>query len=167
MLHTLEMEIGENGIEELLNLCVHQIADTALMSVMDILVGQEIARFDVEPHLLVGITEGHTIGGKAVDLLYGEHRIVHRIVEDMLVYLYLVDDICSHLQAVFEFVERWQEHFLDNLKVAEVTYRQIVHYQCHLLRQRLEFVALGSDEFENLRILLVRHDRRTSGALLR
>ena len=70
MLHTLEMEIGENGIEELLNLCVHQIADTALMSVMDILVGHEIASLDIQAHLLVGISERHSVGGKAVDFLY-------------------------------------------------------------------------------------------------
>ena len=54
-LHSLEMEIGEDGIEELLNLVVHEISNTALMSVMDILVGHEIASLDIQAHLLVGI----------------------------------------------------------------------------------------------------------------
>ena len=160
------MEVGEDGVEELLDLVVHEIADTALVSVMDVLVGHEVACLDVETHLLVGIAERHAVGGKAIDLLDGEHRVVHRIVEDMLVHLYLVDDIGSHLETVLELVERRQEHLLDNLKVAEVAHGQIVHYQCHLLWQGLELVALGADEFEDVGILLMRHDRRTGGALL-
>ena len=64
------MEIGEDGIEELLNLVVHEISNTALMSVMDILVGHEIASLDIQAHLLLGISEWHSVGGKAVDFLY-------------------------------------------------------------------------------------------------
>ena len=39
------------------NLLVAQITDTALMGVVDMLVGDEVAGLNVESHLLVGVAE--------------------------------------------------------------------------------------------------------------
>ena len=119
------------------------------------------------PHLLIGITERYAVGCQTVNLLDAEHWVVHRIVEDMLVHFYLVDDIGCHLQTVFQFAKGWQKDFLDDLQVAEVAHGQVIHDERHLLRQRLELVALGTDELEDIGILLVGHDRRACGTLFR
>ena len=68
-----------------------------------------------------------------------------------------------HAQAVLQLVESWQEHLLDDLKVAEIARWQIVHYEHDLLWHSLNLVALGTCELKHIRILLVRHDARTSG----
>ena len=125
---------------------------------VDVVRSLEGTGFDVESHLLVGIAEGHAIGGKAVHFLYGEHWVVHRVVEDMFVHLYLINNIGCHLQTVLQFAEGREEDFLDDLQVAEVAAGQVVHDEGHLLGQRLEFVALRTDEFEHVGVLLVGHD---------
>ena len=84
----------------------------------------------------------------------------------MLVDLHLVDDVGGHLQAVLQLVERREERLLDNLQVAEVTARQIVHDEGDGLRQSLYLVALSASELEHVRVLLMRHDARTCGAVV-
>ena len=76
----------------------------------------------------------------------------------MLVNLHLVDDVSSHLQTVFQLVESWEEYFLDNLKITEITHRQVVHDEHNLLWQALELVALGTNQLEYVWVLLVWHD---------
>ena len=85
----------------------------------------------------------------------------------MLVHLHLVDDVGSHLQTVLQLVEGREEHFLDNLEIAEIAYWQVVHDEHYLLWKALELVALGANQLEYVWILLVWHDARTGGALLR
>ena len=136
------------------------------MGVVDVLVGRELSGFDVESHLLVGIAEGHAAGGEAVDLLDREHRVVHRVVEYMLVHLYLIDDVGRHLQAVLQLVEGRQEHLFYNLQVAEVAHGQVVLDERYLVGQALQLVRLGTDQFEDVGVLLVRHDRRARRTLL-
>ena len=131
------------------------------MRVMNVLVWRKLASFDVEPHLLVRIAERHSFASQTIHLLHREHRIVDVVVKNMLVHLHLINNVCSHLQAVLQFVERWKEHLLDNLQVAEVTHRQVVHDEHDGLRQRLQFVAFRTCQFKHVRILLVRHDTRT------
>ena len=62
----------------------------------------------------------------------------------MLVHLHLVDDVGSHLQTVLQLVEGREEHFLDNLEIAEIAYWQVVHDEHYLLWKALELVALGA-----------------------
>ena len=105
------------------------------MRVVDMLVGLELTCLNIQAHLLISIAERHASSSQTIHLLNGEHRVVHRVIEDMLVNLYLINDVGSHLQTVFQLSEGWQEHFLDNLEVTEITDGQIVHDQGHLLGQ--------------------------------
>lgn len=139
------MEFGEGMLHESLYLVVAEIADAALVSVVDILVWLEFSSLDFQSHFLVSVAEWHSVGGKLVYFLYREHWVVTRIVEDMLVHFHLIDDVGCHLEAVFQLVESWQEHFLDNLEVAEVAHWQIVHDEHNLLRETLQLVALGAN----------------------
>ena len=84
----------------------------------------------------------------------------------MLVHRHLVYDVGSHLQAVFQLVERREEHLLDDLQVAEIAHGQVVHDEHDLLRQALKLVALGPDELKHVGVLLVGHYRRAGGTLL-
>ena len=128
------------------------------MSVVDILVGMECAGLNLQSHLLIGIAERHSGSGKLVDFLDREHRVVHRVVEDMLVDFHLINNVSRHLQAVAQLVEGREEHFLYLLKVTEIARRQVVHDEHNLLWQALDLVALGTDKLEDVRILLVRHN---------
>ena len=74
----------------------------------------------------------------------------------MLVHLHLVDDVGSHLQTVLQLVEGREEHFLDNLKIAEIAYWQVVHDEHYLLWKALELVALGANQHET-EVLTVEH----------
>ena len=144
-----------------------QIADAALVRVVDFLFGNELPGLDVEPDLLVGIAERHALAGQAVHLLYGEHQVVARVVEDVLVHLEPCDDVGGHLQALSQLLESGEEDFLDDLQVAEIAARQVVHNERNLLRQSLKLVALGASQLEDIRVLLVRHDAGAGCALLR
>ena len=123
----------------------------------------ELACFDVESHFLVCIAERHTISCQTVDLFDREHQVVTRIVEDVLVDRDMFEHESHHAQAVLQLVEGWQEHLLDDLKVAEIARWQIVHYEHDLLWHSLNLVALGTCELKHIRILLVRHDARARG----
>ena len=144
-----------------------QIADAALVRVVDFLFGNEFPGLNVETDLLVRIAEWHPLAGQAVHLLYGEHQVVARVVEDVLVHLEPCDDVGGHLQALSQLLESGQEDLLDDLQVAEVTARQVVHNERNLLRQSLKLVALGASQLEDIRVLLVRHDAGAGCALLR
>ena len=85
----------------------------------------------------------------------------------MPVYLHLVDDICSHVYAVVEFVESRHKDLFHYLHVAEVTHGQVVGNHHNLLWQSLQFVAFGPDELKHVRVFLVRHDGTACGAFLR
>lgn len=121
ILHTLEVEVRESLLHKCLNPVVAEIADTSFMGMMDILVWLEFTSFNLQSHCLVGISEWHSVSGKLIYFLNREHRIITRIIEDVLVNLHLVDDVSSHLQTVFQLVESWEEYFLDNLKITEIT----------------------------------------------
>ena len=144
---------------------VAEVADGTLVSVVNVFVGSEVTCFNVESHLLIRIAERHTFSRESVDLFDREHWVVYRIVEDVLLHLHLVDYISSHLQAVFEFIEGRQESFLDDLEVAEVSHREVVHDHGDGHRQSLQFVALSSGQFEDIWVLLVRHDAGAGGAV--
>ena len=131
------METIERLLHEGLYLVVAEIADAALVGMVDISVSLKRASLNIKSYLLIGIAEGHAVGGEAVHFLYGEHRVVHRIVEDMFVHLYLINNVSGHLQTVLQFAEGREENFLDDLQVAEVAYGQVVHDEGDLLGQRL------------------------------
>ena len=133
---------------------------------MDIFIGTKSASLNVKTNFLVGIAEGHAFRRKAVHLLNAEHRVVHRIVENVLANLYLINYIGCHLQAVLQFVESRQEDLLDDLQVTEIAHGQVVHDERHLLWQCLQLVAFGTNQFKDIRILLVRHDATARGAFL-
>ena len=84
----------------------------------------------------------------------------------MLIDLYLINNVGRHLQAVLQFAKGRQEDLLDDLQVAEVAHGEVVHDERHLLRQRLELVALGADEFKHIGVLLVRHNAGACRTLL-
>ena len=128
------------------------------MSVMDISVGFKGACLYFQTNGLVGITERHTRSSQFVYFLYREHWVVHWVVENVLFYLHLINNVGSHLQTVVLVFEGRKEHFLDYLQVAEIATWQVVHDEHHLLWKTLYLVALGTDKFKNIRILLVRHD---------
>ena len=95
----------------------------------------ELTGFNREPHLFVGVAERNTFQNESVDFLYREHQAVAWIFQNMLVDAYLVHDLGSHLKAVFQFLEGWEEDFFDNLQVAEVAGWQVVHDHHDLLGQ--------------------------------
>ena len=130
-------------------------------------VGGKVSGFDVQSHFLVSIAERHAARGQPVHLFHAEHVVVFRVVKDMLVHLYLIDNVGRHAQAVLQFFESGQEDFLDDLQVAEVAARQIVHNEYNLLGQCLDFIAFGTRQFEYVRVFLVRHDARPRGAVVR
>ena len=164
---SFEVEIFPCLLEDGGYLLRAQIADAALVRVVDFLFGNELPGLDVEPDLLVGIAERHPLAGQAVHLLYGEHQVVARVVEDVLVHLELCDDVGGHLQALSQLLESGEEDLLDDLQVAEVAAGQVVHNERNLLRQSLKLVALGASQLEDIRVLLVRHDAGAGRALLR
>ena len=125
--------------------------------------GGETSGFDVESHLLVGITERHTFGGKTIDLFDREHQVVARVVEDVLVDSDVLHHERHHTQNVLQFVERGKEDLLDDLQIAEVTRGEIVSDHHNLLGHTLQFVTLGAREFEDIGVLLVGHDGRAGG----
>ena len=84
----------------------------------------------------------------------------------MLVHLYALDDVGSHGETVLQFGKGRQEHLLDNLKVAEIACRQIVHYELNLCWQTLQLVGLGAYQLKYVGVFLVWHDRGTGGAFL-
>ena len=119
------METVERLLHEGLDLVVTKIADGALVGMMNLMISLELASLDVKTHLLVGIAEGHTTGSQTVHLLDREDRVVHRVVEDVLIHLYLIYNVSGHLQTILQFVEGRQEHFFNNLKVTEIAHGQI------------------------------------------
>ena len=164
--HALEVEAVERLLHESLDLVVAEVADRAFVGVVDVVRGLERTSLDVESHLLIGIAEGHPVGSQAIHLFDREHRVVHRIVENVLIDLYLINNVGRHLQTVLQFAKGWQEDLLDDLQVAEVAHGEVVHDERYLLRQRLEFVALGADKFKHIGILLVGHDAGARRTLL-
>jgi hypothetical protein len=68
------------------------------------------------------------------------------------------DDVSSHIKAVLQFGKGREEYFLDNLQVAEIARRQIVHDELYLRWQTLQFVRFGTYQLKHIGILLVRHD---------
>lgn len=107
LLHFAKVEVTEYLVHQCRDAVVAQVADASLMGVVDIMVGTELASLYLQSHFLIGIAERHAVGGEAVHLLDGENRVVHGVVEDMLVHLHLVYDICRHVEAVLQFVECW------------------------------------------------------------
>ncbi len=81
-------------------------------------VGGKVSGFDVQSHFLVSIAETACRPSPAGSLFHAEHVVVFRVVKDMLVHLYLIDNVGRHAQAVLQFFESGQEDFLDDLQVA-------------------------------------------------
>ena len=136
------------------------------MGVVHFLAGSEAPGFDVESHLLVGITEGHALARQAIDFFHAEDKRIAVVVQNMVVHLDFVHNVGGHLQAVLQFLEGGQEDFLDDLQVAEVTRGQVIGYHHDLLGQRLKLVALGTGQLEDVGVLLVGHDAGAGGALV-
>ena len=65
----------------------------------------EASLIDLDADLFVGLAEGRTSEGAAVDLLDGEQVLVERIVEDVLVDLHIAQHIICHIQARVQQVE--------------------------------------------------------------
>ena len=160
------METIKGLLHDLSDFIVTEVADGTLMGVMDLMVGLELTGLNVESYLLIGIAEGHAVGCQTIHFLYREHRVVHWVVEDMLVDFYLINNVGSHLETVFQLIKGREEDLLDDLQVTKVAAGQVVHDEHHLLGQRLELVGLGTDQLEDIRVLLVGHDARTGGTLL-
>ena len=137
------------------------------MGMTDISVRYEFSSFNFQSHLLVGVSERHTVGSESIYFFHREDRVIHGVVEDMFVHLNLVYYICSHLQTVFQFVKGRQEHLFYNLQVTEISAWQVVHDKCNLLWQSLYLIALCSDEFKHVRILFVWHYAAACCAFLR
>ena len=135
--HALKAEAGIGGLHESGNAVVAQVADGAFVGVVDFLVRRELVGLDVKSHFLIGVAEGHALRSEAVDLFNGEHEVVTRIVEDMLVDTHTRHDVGGHTEAGEQLIEGWQEDFLDFLQVAEIAARQIVHNHHHLRWQSL------------------------------
>ena len=105
LLHRGEVEALDDLIHQLGDAVVAQIADAALVSVVHLLMRRKTSGFDVEPHLLVGVAEGHALARQAVDFLHAEDERVAVVVEDVVVHLDFVHDVGGHLQAVLQFLE--------------------------------------------------------------
>ena len=71
------METVERLLHDLCDFIVAEVADGSLMGVMDLMAGLELTGFNVESYLLIGIAEGHAVGGQTIHFLYREHRVVH------------------------------------------------------------------------------------------
>ena len=145
-------------MHELRDAVVAEVADAALVSVVDVFVGLEAPGFYLEAYLLVGLAERCAGEHAAVHLLDGEYRVVDGIVQDVLVDLDALDDVGGDVEAVEELVEGGHEHLLDDLQVARVAREQIVHDERDLGGEALQLVALGSDQLEHVGVLLMGHD---------
>lgn len=133
---------------------VAQVADAAFVGVTYSFLRCEPSGFNLEAHLFVGIAEGYACKNQPVYLFHTEDERIFIVGQNGFVYLYLLHHQGNHTQTVFQFVECRQEHLLDNLKIAEVTRRQVVADKRDLLRQRLNLIAFGPRELEHIRILL-------------
>ena len=143
------MEFGEGVVHQLLYLVIAEVADTALVGMMDVLARCKVTSLNLQTYGLVGITEWHSVGSQTGHFLYGEHEVVARVVENMLVHFHLVDDIGCHLQAVFQLTEGRKKYFLDDLKITEIAYWQVDHDEHRLLWKALEHVALGTSHLDS------------------
>lgn len=166
LLHRGEVETIYHLAHQLGDAVVAQVADATFVGVVHFLAGGEAAGLDVETHLLVGVAEGHAFAGQAVDFLDAEDERIAVVVEDVFVHLDRVHDVGGHLQAVFQLLEGRQEDFLDDLQVAEVARGQVVGNHHDLLGQRLDLVALGAGQLEDVGVLLVGHDAGAGGTLV-
>ena len=137
------------------------------MCVMHLLAVWEVSGFNVQSHFLISIPERHTFTCQAVHFFHTENKQVFVIVEDMFVHLYFIHDIGSHLQTVFQFLESRQKDFLNNLQIPEIAGRQIIGNHHNLLWQWLQFIALGTRQFKDIRVLLMGHNAGTCRAIIR
>ena len=165
--HLLEAELGHFLLHQTGYLGITQIADAALMGMMHFLGMMELACFILQPYLLVGISERHTLQNQFVNSLNGKDGLITRVIQDMGVYTQTTYNIGSHSQTILEFVESWEENFLQYLIVTEIPTWQVVADKYHLLRKSLQLVALGTCKLKHIRIFLMRHDAGACGALIR
>lgn len=105
--HALKAEAGIGGLHEGGNAVVAKIADGAFVGVVDFLVRRELVGLDVKSHFLISIAERHALRSEAVDLFNGEHEVVTRVVEDMLVDTHTRHDVGGHTEAREQLVEGW------------------------------------------------------------
>ena len=102
------------------------------MGMSDILGWSKTASLYLQSNLFVCIAERCAFQHSAVYFLYTEHRVVTGIVKYMLINLHTLYYICCHIKAVFQFAEGREKQFLDNLQVAEIPARQIIHNKHNL-----------------------------------
>lgn len=161
------MESGDHIIHQGSDAVVTQVADASFVGVVHFFVVCELSGFDIQSHFLVGITERHAFSCQTVDFFHAEHVEILVIVQDVFVDLDLVHDVGCHVQAVFQFLKCRKEHFLDDLQVAEITGRQVVHNHHDLLRKSLDLVAFGAGQLEYVRVFFMRHDAGAGGTFVR
>ena len=84
--HSVKMEFRKGLVHERLDAVVTKIAHRSFMGMMDMLVSFERTVLNLQSHFLISISERHAGSSQLVHLFHREHRVVHRVVEYMLVH---------------------------------------------------------------------------------
>lgn len=133
LIHAFEPETCDNRLHHGLDLRVAKIAYTALVGVIDCLVGLELSGLNLQSNLLVSISEGDACHYAAVYLFNAKHQRISLVVEDMLVHLQLSQHMGGHTQAIFQLVESGEEQFLDYLQISKIARWEVVADERDLL----------------------------------
>ena len=114
-------------------------------------------------HLAVRVTERDALSHAAVDFLDTEGELVARVGHQVLGHSHILYGELGYIQTVVHLLEHRNEHFLDQLHVPEIARREVRAYQADGAGDAVDAVAVRTDEFEHIRILLVRHDAGACG----
>ena len=137
------------------------------MGVMELAVILELAPLDSLADLTVGVTERHTALHEVVHLLDRKGQAVARILHKGLLNLHILNGIGRDVQAIVHLIEKRKILLLEQLHIPEIAGRQIGGDQTQRILYAADTVAMGANQLEDVRILLVRHNARTRSHLVR
>ena len=134
---------------------------------MELAVILELAPLDSLADLTVGVTERHTALHEVVHLLDRKGQAVARILHKGLLNLHILNGIGRNVQAIVHLIEKRKILLLEQLHIPEIAGRQIGGDQTQRILYAADTVAMGANQLEDVRILLVRHNARTRSHLVR
>ena len=127
----------------------------------------ESSFIDLDTYGPVSVAERHSVKGAAVNLLYCKEIVVYRSVEDSCLYDYVLEHVVCHHQALMHELKGREEDVLQELELAVVAVRHVAAEHADLVLCGHDPVAVAPHDFPYVRILLMRHDARSGGKLVR
>ena len=125
------------------------------------------AILNFKTNLFVCLAKRHSVKHKAVDLLDRKQIVIPRIIHYAISDEYMPQHKLSHIQALYKFCGCRENNILKQLQITIISERQIGSKQGNLIRYRLKTVALTAHYLKYIRILLMRHNWRTGGKIVR